>query len=338
MITYAIVAACFVFCAVYNGMPGGSSLIKGLFVPICAYVIMAVSLNLTVGILGELSLGHAGFMCLGAFVGSTFSILTQESLTSVWIRFPLAILIGGMWEFYRMARREDIYPLKWLGLVTGTALFVASFLLAVSAEQVTLLSGAISVLLWLLPVFILLIPLMFVCELFLKRARPAADVGATLGGVFYVAVPLSMMAYLPLLTGEGGWNPWVILAYIFIIWANDVFAYLVGVSVGRHHLYERISPNKSWEGFFGGIVGAIAMGCLAAWWLDGSYWLWCCLAAIAAVSGVLGDLIESMFKRAADVKDSGNILPGHGGWLDRFDALIFSLPFVVAYLVLLHIS
>ena len=95
MITYAIVAACFVFCAVYNGMPGGSSLIKGLFVPICAYVIMAVSLNLTVGILGELSLGHAGFMCLGAFVGSTFSILTQESLTSVWIRFPLAILIGA---------------------------------------------------------------------------------------------------------------------------------------------------------------------------------------------------------------------------------------------------
>ena len=250
----------------------------------------------------------------------------------------LAILIGGMWEFYRMARREDIYPLKWLGLVTGTALFVASFLLAVSAEQVALLPRALSVLLWLLPVFILLIPLMFVCELFLKRARPAADGGATLGGVFYVAVPLSMMAYLPLLTGKGGWNPWVILAYIFIIWANDVFAYLVGVSVGRHHLYERISPNKSWEGFFGGIVGAIAMGCLAAWWLDGSYWLWCCLAAIAAVSGVLGDLIESMFKRAAGVKDSGNILPGHGGWLDRFDALIFSLPFVVAYLVLLYIS
>ena len=121
---------------------------------------------------------------------------------------------------------------------------------------------------------------------------------------------------------------------------NDgtIIAYLVGVSVGRHHLYERISPTKSWEGFFGGIVGAIAMGCLAAWWLDGSYWLWCCLAAIAAVSGVLGDLIESMFKRAAGVKDSGNILPGHGGWLDRFDALIFSLPFVVAYLVLLHIS
>ena len=94
-ITYAIIFACFVFCIIYSGLPSGSSLIKGLFVPICAYVIMAVSLNLTVGILGELSLGHAGFMCLGAFVGSTFSMLTQESLTSVWVRFPLAILLGG---------------------------------------------------------------------------------------------------------------------------------------------------------------------------------------------------------------------------------------------------
>lgn len=89
---------------------------------------------------------------------------------------------------------------------------------------------------------------MFVCELFLKRARPAADVGATLGrrllcGRAFVDDGLSASA-----DGEGGWNPWVILAYIFIIWANDVFAYLVGVSVGRHHLYERISPNKSWEG------------------------------------------------------------------------------------------
>lgn len=96
MITYAIVALCFVFCVIYSGLPGASSLIKGLFVPICAYVIMAISLNLTVGILGELSLGHAGFMCIGAFVGSTFSMLTQETITSVWIRFPLAILLGGI--------------------------------------------------------------------------------------------------------------------------------------------------------------------------------------------------------------------------------------------------
>lgn len=250
----------------------------------------------------------------------------------------LVILVGSMWEFYRMARREEVYPLKWLGLTVGVLLFAVSFLLSVSTQCVALMPRLASLVIWLLPAFLLLVPLMFVCELFLRRARPASDIGVTLGGLFYVAVPLSLMAYLPLLIEGTAWNPWVILFYIFIIWANDVFAYLVGVSIGRHHLYERISPNKSWEGFFGGIIGAIAMGCAAAWWLESSYWLWGCLAAIAAVSGVLGDLIESMFKRAAGVKDSGNILPGHGGWLDRFDALIFSVPFVVAYLVLVHIS
>ena len=185
--------------------------------------------------------------------------------------------------------------------------------------------------------FMLLIPMMFVCELFLKRQRPAADIGVTLAGIFYVALPLSMFLLLPIQIDGSAWNPWVILFYIFIIWTNDICAYLVGMTLGRHRLYPRISPNKSWEGFFGGIVGAIGMGLLAAWIMEADYLLWGVLAAIAAMSGVLGDLIESMFKRAAGVKDSGNILPGHGGWLDRFDALIFSVPFVFVFLILLQI-
>ena len=251
----------------------------------------------------------------------------------------LAILIGGMWEFYRMARREDIYPLKWLGLVTGTALFVASFLLAVSAEQVALLPRALSVLLWLLPVFILLIPLMFVLRTVPQACPPRRRCGGDarrclLCGRAFVDDGLSASA-----DGEGWLESLGDFGPTSSLFGPTTYSPTWwGSASAGHHLYERISPNKSWEGFFGGIVGAIAMGCLAAWWLDGSYWLWCCLAAIAAVSGVLGDLIESMFKRAAGVKDSGNILPGHGGWLDRFDALIFSLPFVVAYLVLLYIS
>ena len=123
------------------------------------------------------------------------------------------------------------------------------------------------------------------------------------------------------------------LFYIFIIWGNDVFAYLVGMSVGRHRLCERLSPKKSWEGFFGGIAGAVAMGLVAARVLDGGYAAWAGLALVAAVSGVLGDLVESMFKRAAGVKDSGALIPGHGGVLDRFDAMLLSAPFVFVYML-----
>ena len=261
-------------------------------------------------------------------------VVVGAVLLSQWsfIALLLVILIGGMWEFYRLARREDTVPLRWLGLAGGVALLAASTLLVFTWTDSSLL---VCLLLFLF--FMLLIPMMFVCELCLKRQRPAADIGVTLAGIFYVALPLSMFLLLPIQIDGSAWNPWVILFYIFIIWTNDICAYLVGMTLGRHRLYPRISPNKSWEGFFGGIVGAIGMGLLAAWIMEADYLLWGVLAAIAAMSGVLGDLIESMFKRAAGVKDSGNILPGHGGWLDRFDALIFSVPFVFVFLILLQI-
>ena len=119
----------------------------------------------------------------------------------------------------------------------------------------------------------------------------------------------------------------------FIIWANDVFAYLVGMTFGRHRLCERLSPKKSWEGFFGGLAGAVAMGYAAARVLDADVWAWLGLALVAAATGVLGDLVESMFKRAAGVKDSGTLIPGHGGVLDRFDAMLLSAPFVFVYML-----
>ena len=145
------------------------------------------------------------------------------------------------------------------------------------------------------------------------------------------------MMYIPLLLAGNKWQPWYFLFYLFIVWANDVFAYLVGVTMGKHRLCERISPKKSWEGFFGGILGAIGVGALGAYFLDGRYEIWISLAAIIAITGVLGDLVESMFKREAGVKDSGNIMPGHGGVLDRFDALLVSAPFAFIF-VLFFIS
>ena len=105
------------------------------------------------------------------------------------------------------------------------------------------------------------------------------------------------------------------------------------MSVGRHRMFERLSPKKSWEGFFGGLAGAVAMGYVAARVLDADVWAWLGLALVAAATGVLGDLVESMFKRAAGVKDSGNLIPGHGGVLDRFDALLLSAPFVFVYML-----
>ena len=144
-------------------------------------------------------------------------------------------------------------------------------------------------------------------------------------------MPMSLLMLLPLLLGNGKWNPWIVILYIFLIWANDVFAYLFGITLGRHRLFERISPKKSWEGFFGGLLGAVAMGYVAATVLEASVAMWIGVALVAAISGVFGDLVESMMKRSIDIKDSGNIIPGHGGWLDRFDALILSAPFVFVY-------
>ena len=104
--------------------------------------------------------------------------------------------------------------------------------------------------------------------------------------------------------------------------------------LGRHRLFERLSPKKSWEGFFGGVAGAVAAGVAAGWQLGGSLWAWGGLALVVAATGVLGDLTESMFKRAAGVKDSGRSIPGHGGVLDRFDAVLLSAPFALVYLLL----
>lgn len=246
----------------------------------------------------------------------------------------LVILIGGMVEFYALASHAGAEPQRIVGIAAGVALFATGF------AGFSLLTGTgmrFDSVLLLAPIFLLAVLFAgFVCELFRGRKNPLANIGATLGGVVYAALPMTLLPFVSVLA-TGGWEPWSVICFIFLIWGNDVFAYLVGMSCGRHKLCERISPKKTWEGFLGGIFGAVLVAVIAARCLDMDMTLWIGLAVVAAVTGVAGDLVESMFKRAAGVKDSGNVIPGHGGVLDRFDALLLATPFVFIYLLIFRI-
>ena len=242
------------------------------------------------------------------------------------------LIVGGMYEFYELARQRGAEPQRLIGLVSGLMFLLLNF--AFISDDIQILGAQKNLFVSGLAFWFLLLPLMFFCELWRKKENPAANIGTTLMGVVYVAVPFSLVCYFPIIATEE-WNPWVMIGYIFIVWANDVFAYLVGMTFGKHHLFERISPKKSWEGFFGGVIGAFAMGLLIGHVLDMNIYLWGGLAVVVSVTAVLGDLVESMFKRAAEVKDSGDLIPGHGGVLDRFDAMLLSAPFVFVYMLFL---
>lgn len=263
----------------------------------------------------------SGIVMVATLIGATlFSKLT-------FVLLLLAITLGGEWEFYRLAKKAGTSPQRFVGMLAGTMMIVAA---AAALHEILAITAVLMV------AFMILTPMPLIFELYRKSATPMANVGITYAGVIYVALPMALLTFFPMMLGNGEWKPWSVILYIFIIWANDVFAYLFGITLGKHRLFERISPKKSWEGFFGGLLGAMAMGFVAAKVLDANVALWIGLALIAAITGVFGDLVESMLKRSVDVKDSGSFIPGHGGWLDRFDALIFSVPFAFIYLVIVE--
>jgi phosphatidate cytidylyltransferase len=158
--------------------------------------------------------------------------------------------------------------------------------------------------------------------------------------IFYLAVPLSSASLLAFHSGEYSWN--YLLAIMLFAWSNDSFAYLFGRFLGKHKLFERISPKKTWEGFFGGMAGSILFAYLVyilfpAWTGHHvSLYTYVVLAILTTITSTYGDLAESMIKRNLQIKDSGTALPGHGGFLDRFDGLIFSLPACTLYLTFIQ--
>lgn len=265
------------------------------------------------------------------------AVVLGAILASEWsfIALMAVITLGGIWEFYNFAQKAGYQPMKLLGLFGGMMIFAITISLFVLFATKDSTNDSLFAIIFGMAIItlLLLVPLMFICELYRKSPTPIANIGSTLMGMLYVAFPLSLLILIPALLGNGVWNPWIVIFYIFIIWANDVFAYLFGITLGRHRLFERISPKKSWEGFFGGLLGAMAMGYVASLVLEADAMTWIGLALVAAIAGVFGDLVESLFKRSVNLKDSGNFIPGHGGWLDRFDALIFSAPFAFVYVI-----
>ena len=149
----------------------------------------------------------------------------------------------------------------------------------------------------------------------------------------YIILPFSFLISIPFVFGD--YQPKIVICILIFIWVNDSFAYIVGKNFGKYKLFERVSPKKTIEGFVGGLVfSLIAAFFVTKLYDDSSITLidWVVIASIVSVFGTLGDLIESKFKRQANIKDSGNIMPGHGGLLDRLDSLFFAAPFVYLYL------
>jgi len=186
-----------------------------------------------------------------------------------------------------------------------------------------------------------IIPLVFVffiASLYKISDKPFEELGIKVLSIVYISVPFGLFNIVEnrALLGSGDNEPLFLMAFFLLVWSSDTFAYLSGVSFGKHRLFERISPKKSWEGSIGGGIATLIIA-----WVFGFYsqiftpWIWVLIALIIVVTAIYGDLIESLLKRSMKVKDSGSIMPGHGGILDRFDAAIFSIPFYVFLLSLL---
>lgn len=242
------------------------------------------------------------------------------------------VLVGSAVELYRLFETRGIAPLRMMGCISTLGLFALAF--TVFIQDGTPVETATGRLFLALVVYLLLmLTSVFVCELWRCHPTPMQNVASTLSAVAYVGIPLSLLLFIPQLL-VGSWCPYVMLSYILLVWVNDVFAFFFGMFLGRHHMCERISPKKTWEGFAGGVIMTILAGGAAGYFFEGNVALWAGLGAVVATTGVAGDFVESLFKRQAEVKDSGAIMPGHGGFLDRFDAMLVSAPYAFVYLII----
>jgi phosphatidate cytidylyltransferase len=247
--------------------------------------------------------------------------------------FYLVLSLLCLYEFYGLVKHHTAKPNVFMGLLNGALLYTA-FALITYANTYALASLHNELgfkLLFLTPTTIGGI---FICELFRKKDLPFNNIAFTILGMVLTVTPFIFFHALAYL--HGGFNFHLPLAFLIMLWGNDTGAYLSGRAFGKHKLFERHSPKKTWEGFIGGVLISAGIALIISHFYSEMPWLqWVGMAVIIGTFGTMGDLVESMFKRSINVKDSGGILPGHGGLLDRFDGLFLAVPVVYAYLYLL---
>jgi phosphatidate cytidylyltransferase len=226
----------------------------------------------------------------------------------------------GLYEVYDLLKHQQSNAPRWFkGMSVGVILYMLVFLVQTQSIE--------PLWFWILP---LLIAIIFVAELIKLDHLTLSNLAITIFGWIYVVMPLSLVNVLP--TIQGIYDPIPLIGFFLVLWANDTGAYFVGKYFGKRKLYPEVSPNKTWEGLAGGSVVAIASA-IGLFKLTHTLYMqdWLVMAFCVVTFGNLGDLFESHLKRNFGVKDSGHIMPGHGGVMDRFDGLFLALPVFLAY-------
>ena len=236
--------------------------------------------------------------------------------------------IIGIREFYKLTANDKVHPQTISGIIAGVAIVVVAYLNAAEYYRD-----------WIFYLIIATPILIGLIELLNKKGEFDKNVMFNLLGIVYVAAPLSLLEFSGFPESlNHTYSYEIILGYFIILWLYDTGAYLVGSTFGKHKILPRISPGKSWEGVIGGMVIGIGTAIILAMFFELLEMIqWIVISILIAITGTIGDFIESGIKRKAGVKDSGNIFPGHGGMLDRIDSVLFSAPFVFLYLKVIQV-
>ncbi|SDA60618.1 phosphatidate cytidylyltransferase [Algoriphagus alkaliphilus] len=265
---------------------------------------------------------NLGQRAITAAVGAL--VVISSSVYSDWTYFVVfaAILAFSQMEFYKLTGLDGMLPLRSFGTFLGVMIFTLTFMIEkerLPNEYLYLIFPIVS--------------LTFFIKLYKKTdKKPFTGVAYTFLGIFYVALPFSLLN-LAVFSVDKVFHYEILIGCLMILWASDTGAYFAGTKFGKTKLFERVSPKKSWEGFLGGAFSAILVAFILSQYFHViADWKWLVIAGIIIIAGTYGDLIESLFKRSIEIKDSGNGLPGHGGFMDRFDGLLLSAPFITAFL------